>query len=338
MHLFIDTNIYLSFFHYSKDDLEELRKLVVLVRANKVVLYLPEQVQDEFYRNRDAKIADALKRFNENEKLTANYPQICKQYEEYAELQRLIRDYQVKRNTLLEKIKKDIKQEQFKADAVIKELFSVAHNIKVSDDILNRAKRRYELGNPPGKKGSLGDAINWECLLETVPKMTVLYFIANDGDYFSETNDEDFSHFLVKEWSKNNMWRQILLYRRLTDFIRERFPEIKLADDYERDILTKDLLTSPTFATTRSMLRRLSRYSDLTSTQLNDVVAAAVTNDQVYWIIQDNDINQYIRQLINGRENQIEETNLKKLLALLNPTPKPEDDLTSLHEFNGGDS
>jgi hypothetical protein len=28
MHLFIDTNIYLAFYHFSSDDLEELKKLL----------------------------------------------------------------------------------------------------------------------------------------------------------------------------------------------------------------------------------------------------------------------------------------------------------------------
>ena len=52
MNLFIDTNIFLSFFHFTKDDLEEIRKLEVLIDKKEVVLWLPEQVQDEFHRNR----------------------------------------------------------------------------------------------------------------------------------------------------------------------------------------------------------------------------------------------------------------------------------------------
>ena len=249
----------------------------------------------------------------------------------------MIRAYQKTKDVLLEKIKEDFEQEQFRADSVIKELFSAADKIKVSNDIFNKARRRCELGNPPGKEGSLGDAINWECLLEAVPQWTDLYFITDDGDYFSKTHKENFSHFLANEWAGKKIG-QILLYKRLSDFFKEQFPEIKLADDYERDILTKDLQTSPNFATTRKIFRRLSKYSDLTSTQLNDVVTAAITNNQVYWIIQDKDINQYIRQLISGREDQIEKRNLKRLFALLDPTPKPEDDPTPSFEFDEEDS
>ena len=63
MHLFIDTNVLLSFFHVSSDDLEELKKLVVLLGQKKAQLYVPVQVKMEFRRNREAKVADALRRF-----------------------------------------------------------------------------------------------------------------------------------------------------------------------------------------------------------------------------------------------------------------------------------
>ena len=40
MNLFIDTNIFLSFYHLSSDDLEELRKLAALLEQKKATLYL----------------------------------------------------------------------------------------------------------------------------------------------------------------------------------------------------------------------------------------------------------------------------------------------------------
>ena len=87
MELFIDTNIFLNFYHLSKDDLEELRKLVALVAEGTITLYLPEQVINEFYRNRDAKLADALKKFQQ-EHLNNQFPQICKEYTEYTEMRK----------------------------------------------------------------------------------------------------------------------------------------------------------------------------------------------------------------------------------------------------------
>src|SRR4030065_173151 len=85
--IFIDTNVYLSFYHLSSDDLGELKKLVILAREGKVNLFLPEQVIDEFKRNRAGKIADALKRMREQRK-SLQLPQIARQYDEYDKLRR----------------------------------------------------------------------------------------------------------------------------------------------------------------------------------------------------------------------------------------------------------
>src|SRR6266508_2366459 len=60
MNIFIDTNIFLSFYNLTSDELEELKKLVVLLRKKKVVLLLPEQVIHEFRRNRAKKISEAI--------------------------------------------------------------------------------------------------------------------------------------------------------------------------------------------------------------------------------------------------------------------------------------
>ena len=42
MNVYIDTNILLSFFHLTSDDLEELDKLVVLLKQKKIKRLLPE--------------------------------------------------------------------------------------------------------------------------------------------------------------------------------------------------------------------------------------------------------------------------------------------------------
>ena len=67
MNLFIDSNIFLSFYHLTSDDLEELKKLGVLLRQGEVRLFLPSQVVEEIRRNRENKIADAVKRLRGQE-------------------------------------------------------------------------------------------------------------------------------------------------------------------------------------------------------------------------------------------------------------------------------
>lgn len=77
MNVFIDTNVFLSFYHLTNDDLEELRKLKVLLEKGNVALHLPDQTIDEYRRNRETKIADALKRLKE-QKLNLQFPALCK--------------------------------------------------------------------------------------------------------------------------------------------------------------------------------------------------------------------------------------------------------------------
>lgn len=48
MNIFIDTNVYLKFFHYSNDELEELRKLIVLIEQGEINLIIPRQVYNEY--------------------------------------------------------------------------------------------------------------------------------------------------------------------------------------------------------------------------------------------------------------------------------------------------
>src|ERR1700759_1900394 len=153
MNLFLDSNIWLSFYHYSNDDLEQLRKVAVLLNQRKLSLFLPGQVINEVRRNRDGKIANARSLFTA-EKLTGNFPRICLDYEEYDVMKKAMREFQEAKARLTEKLTNDAINGRLKADEIIAQLFSSARNIPVTDEILAQSKRRYDLGNPPGKEGS----------------------------------------------------------------------------------------------------------------------------------------------------------------------------------------
>lgn len=54
INIFIDTNIYLSFYRLSSEDLDRLEELTVLIKdTSDVTLYTTSQLCDEFNRNRD---------------------------------------------------------------------------------------------------------------------------------------------------------------------------------------------------------------------------------------------------------------------------------------------
>ena len=332
MKLFIDTNVFLSFYHLSSDDLEELKKLAVLLDQRKIELFLPRQVIDEFRRNREVKIADALKRFSE-EKLNDVFPQICKEYEEYSQMREAISIFKEKKSKLLEKLRAEIESETLKADKIILELFGKATKIEVGSEIISRVRWRMLVGNPPGKNNSSGDAINWECLLEKAPDGKALFFITDDGDYSSPVDESEFLPFLQKEWAERKN-AKILYFNRISAFFRSKFPDIRLASELEKELLIRSLASSPNFATSRNLIKQLVDYADFTATQLNDIVQAAITNNQVSWIAGDDDINEYLRKLINRREGKIDPgalKNFKDLLGGAKPSePAKTDDIEAL--------
>lgn len=88
--IFLDTNVYLSFYSFTNEDLEELKKLSVVLNK-KIKLFTTIQVMNEFKRNRENKVSDALLHI-EKQDLPNKYPQICRSYPEYKEL----RDYSKK--------------------------------------------------------------------------------------------------------------------------------------------------------------------------------------------------------------------------------------------------
>lgn len=316
LNLFIDTNILLSFYHLTSDDLEELKKLIVLLKKKEVDLYVPDQVMHEFRRNRESKIADALKGLRK-QTLNLQFPQLCKDYDEYSVLRTLQKQYEKEHKNLLDRIDQDLATESLKADEIIAELLARAQKIECTEAVFQRAKRRSERGDPPGKQGSLGDALIWEALLTAVSKREELHFVTDDHDYVSTLNETDFSRFLLQEWQKDRR-ADLRFYARLSHFFKEHFPEIQLASEVERDLMVRKLGNSSSFAETHDMIAKMTRFaSEFSPSQRNRIVSAAVSNNQVAWILGDADVQSFIGSVVEGHEAEIEKDNLTRLRDLL---------------------
>jgi len=311
--LFIDTNILLSFYHFTSEDLQQLEKLAVLVRQMKVTLLLPEQVVDEFERNRDGKIADALRRMGDD-KLGGQFPHVSHQYPEYEQLRDLQKDYGKARAILMEKLAQAARDREFAADNTIAALFKAGTRIKRSSDIFNAAWTRHQVGNPPGKRDSIGDAVNWESLLSAGETDAELHLVAEDKDWASPLDPAQFNTYLQAEWA-SRFGAGVRFYERLSQFLSEHFPDIKLATELEKDLLIGSLAKSHHFDETHKILRQLSRLSDFTSTQLRDIVDAFVTNNQIYWIVTDQDVRGFIDSALAGREDDVPPEALEELRA-----------------------
>jgi predicted nucleic acid-binding protein len=314
-HLFIDTNIYLTFYHFSTDDLEELRKLLVAVDNNKIKLYITKQVIDEFRRNREAKIADALKIFD-SQKLPDQFPQICKAYEEYKTLRGLLKSFSKARAQLLEALKSDIDSNKCGADIITNGLFDKAKLLELDDDVVEAAKNRVSLGNPPGTKNSYGDSINWELLLKHFPDDKELHFITEDTkDYSSKIERGRLSEFLRIEWQEHGK-STLHYYTKLSDFLRNEFPNIKLASELEKELAINSFANSASFSSTKSAIRKLSKITDFSDSEIIEIVEASTTNNQIYWIHDDYIVKDFLLGIVNGREDALDPELLEEFYSI----------------------
>jgi hypothetical protein len=302
--LFIDTNIYLNFYHFSSDDLEELKKLSVAVESNSIKLYVTIQVINEFRRNREAKIADACNKFKA-QRLPNQFPEICKAYEEYDKLRKILREFKETREQLIETINNDIESKELLADKTIEKLFNVANILEMDEHIVEKAKNRVMLGNPPGKPNSYGDSINWELLLERAPSGEDLHLVTDDQDYVSKISEEKLAEFLECEWTERK-GSKIFYYRRLSEFLRSRFPDIKLASELEKELAMDSLIASATFRQTHLAITKLSKFADFSDSEIREIIEACITNNQIYSIKDDADVRIFLDNLIRGREHILE--------------------------------
>lgn len=294
MQIFIDTNVFLSFYYLSKDDLEELQKLKALLENSKATLLLPRLVMEEFSRNRETQIADALKSM-QSLSLALQYPQIARNYPQYKHLRKLQKDFEKQRADLLERIREDVFESRLSADNTIRQLFHAAEVIEYSSDLIERARTRRDIGNPPGKRGSMRDALNWECLLQAAADGEDLRLVSEDGDYASVLSSESIDPFLGREWKREKS-SDVILFRRLGAFFSVEYPNIKFAVQLERNLAMRRYVESGAFATTHLAVRKLSSIPDFTDEEVNELAIATILNSQIHDIATDDDIREFIQE------------------------------------------
>ena len=144
LHLFIDTNIFLNLYHFSDDDLEELNKVIVLLESNNIVIYTTNQLINEFYRNRDEKLREALEA---TKKIfpTTQFPNIYKSYSEYEEIKELLKKFSNAKSRLDDRLLNDIFAKRLKADIIIEHIIEESKKLSPDNNIIDKAKERLDL-------------------------------------------------------------------------------------------------------------------------------------------------------------------------------------------------
>lgn len=303
MHVFIDTNILLNFFHFSRDELDALNDVFGSHEHGAAEVHLTEQVCDEFKRNRENKIKDALKRFREV-KFSAELPSFMKGYEEYEGIRKLSSELQSLVKTVSAKVDADIAAKRLLADRLISEIFSRAKIAETTPEIFAVASMRLTIGNPPGKSKSIGDAINWTILLQTVPDEEPLHIISEDGDFYSALNEDAVHPFLEEEWRKRKR-SSLHVYRTLSAFMKQHFDGVAFAFDRTKDALIDDLSASGSFALTHLLIAKLEGFSYFSLKEVERVLAAACQNGQFGWIVTDPDVSDFLNRVAVPRLGSI---------------------------------
>jgi hypothetical protein len=309
-HVFIDTNVYLTFFHFTSDELEELDKLEMVIREGHAQLHITEQVRDEFLRNREGKLAESLKELRRM-KVPDRFPRLVQTYDEYDKLRAIEKEFSTQLSALIEQVEASAESKTLAADTKLAALMNqTAVKLDTGSDVIQAARLRMDLGNPPGKEGSLGDAINWEALLAGVHDGEDLAVISDDQDFQSKLDATRLSDFLIEEW-KSKTGGTAALYPSISAFFRDKFPAIAVAREPAKELAIQDLIKSHSFARTHAAIARLSQEPRFTDEQIVKLVTGGLANDQVYWIGRDPDVQQFFIRIMEGKEDLFDEHTLE---------------------------
>ena len=219
-YVFIDSSMFLKM--YSYDLSRALKDLIKLIDSKKIELIITEKILDEVNRYREARLKDTLNKVKKWKDSILDMPPFC----ENEKTIKLIKNSSEK---VYDNLFKNSGDKTLEVDELFSEITEKSEVISISEELLKKARERFDRGNPPGKKGSYGDCINWLILLEKIPSKKDLYFIGGDKDFLSQLNEENFSMFLKEEWEFAKK-SKIILYKSISKFLKEEFKE-KIPED-----------------------------------------------------------------------------------------------------------
>ena len=132
IYLFIDTNIFLSFYAYTNDDVEELRKLSSLIKTGQLKLFLTEQVKDEFYRNREEKLKESIKEFGKST-ATDSIPRFMETYASIRNYRQSLQGLLKAKDEAITQAKKEAEGRSIAADTLFRELVDAAGERRIRE-------------------------------------------------------------------------------------------------------------------------------------------------------------------------------------------------------------
>jgi hypothetical protein len=84
----------------------------------------------------------------------------------------------------------------------------------------------------------------------------------------------------------------------LSSFLKRHFPNIQLADQLAKGAAIEKLEKSSNFATTHNAVARLTQFDDFTAAELQRIINAYQSNNQINWILGDDDVKEFAHKLV----------------------------------------
>ncbi|WP_024895853.1 PIN domain-containing protein [Brucella rhizosphaerae] len=292
LNIFLDTNIYLSFYSLSNADVAQLDKLRQFVAQGEVRILACSQLRDEIHRNRENKIRESFKAVRDTA-LKCQAPAFVKNLETFTELQEILKEANKKHSELVVQVEAAIDANELDADRMIEALLDAAEVKEVSESVFVAAINRLRIGNPPGKKSqTCGDEINWEFILSESPDGEDIHIVSADGDYASPLDQNKINSFMQSEWRQKKK-SEIFFYRDLPSFFSKHVPTIQMAMQQRLAELIAELSASGSFATTHSLISQFPENPDFTDAHIIELINILHNNPQVGWISEDPDVKAF---------------------------------------------
>lgn len=295
-HIFIDTNVFLSYYRDSAGNTEEFARVLSKFSENSenYKVYVNNYLKDEILRNRASVLSQKKEEFSKNFSLPKSFPSIFRLLENFNQFekdtitseksfQKLIKEYMEKAN-----------QNLFEQDRFIESFFSIYTPNPITNAHKGNARERLDFGYPPGKKGSYGDALNWSYLLTEVPQDSNLYVVSKDNDFSNPLNKSEINPYLAQEWKRVKNGDIIFL-----DSISSLINILDKADsDFEQSYISEQLeklINSTNFSDTHDQVEKLKSFVDkFNKEQIISFLTGFYRNAQINWISEDVDIKDFI--------------------------------------------
>ena len=205
--LFIDANKFLDLYRTDTG-----KKLLAPLGEQVEHIFVTQRVVDEVQRNKIQVAADYLTgKFKDLKLQTFNVPdhlagtktgQGKEILQQMSEVVKKIKKVNEEVDALALGIVEQISQSEDEVSKALAPIFAKA--VLHSQEELQRARDRRELGNPPGKSANpIGDQLTWEQILTHFKGKKRLWILSRDGDYGTVYDGKGFlNRFLYDELSK----------------------------------------------------------------------------------------------------------------------------------------